>query len=170
MGWWFHSALLGQGGDKSIIHWRGSAVTTQRSPWHLPQWQPKWTRDVPVSSWDWHQLNTLGKPHPLAACENHEEGQVPTLGKGFDKAANSHWLCSGCSCNTRNLQGSKKMKMPSSFPNGFPHLLDIPDRNVRARQIQLVHLMVLHDEIGLTIWAQDFAQMKEHSHKIGNLI
>lgn len=37
-------------------------------------------------------------------------------------------------------------------------------------EIQLVHLMVLHDEIGLTIWAQDFAQMKEHSHKIENLI
>lgn len=108
-------------------------------------------RNVPVCFRDSHWLNTLEKLHPLAACENHEGGHVPTLGKGFDKAANSHGLCSGCNCNTRILQGSEKMKMPSSFPNGFPHLLDIPDRNIRVRQIQLVHLMVLHDEIGLTI-------------------
>lgn len=62
------------------------------------------------------------------------------------------------------------MKTPSSFPNGFPHLLDVPDRNVWVRQIQLVHLIVLHDEIGLNVWAQDFAQMKEYSHKIENVI
>lgn len=111
----------------------------------------------------------------LATCDNHEDDQVPTLEKGFDKVANrkaahSHGLGSGCSCNTRNLRGPENMKMLSSFPNGFPHLLDIPDRNVWVRQIQLVNLVVLHDEIGLTIWAQDFAQMKEHSHKTENLI
>jgi len=78
------------------------------------------------------------------------------LEEGFDKAtsgkaANSCWLRSGCGCNARNLQGPETMKMPSSFPDGFPHLLAIPDRNVQLRQIQLVHLIALHDEIGLTI-------------------
>lgn len=98
----------------------------------------------------------MEKLHHLATSDNCEDGQVHTLEKGFDKAAkgeaaNSHWLRSGCSCNTRNLRGPDNMKMPSSYPNGFPHLLDLPDRNVRVRQIQLVHLIVLHDEVGLTI-------------------